>query len=42
MLKSFADYLVYSFVGLDPAGHAGEAFAFFIYDTLKIFLLSSP
>ncbi len=39
MLKSFADYLVYSFVGLDPAGHAGEAFAFFIYDTLKIFLL---
>ncbi len=41
MLKSFADYVVYSLVGLDPAGRAGEALDFFVYDTLKIFLLLS-
>ncbi|HMK61703.1 MAG TPA: permease [Dissulfurispiraceae bacterium] len=39
MLKRFADYVTYTLVGLDPAGHAGEALDFFIYDTLKIFLL---
>ena len=39
MLKQFADYVTYTLLKLDPAGHAGEAVDFFIYDTLKIFLL---
>jgi uncharacterized protein len=39
MLKSFADYLVYNLFGLQPGTHPGEALDFFIYDTLKIFLL---
>jgi len=39
MLKSFADWLVYSVIGLVPGSRAGEALDFFIYDTLKIFLL---
>ena len=39
MLKSFADWLVFSIIGLLPGSRAGEALDFFIYDTLKIFLL---
>ena len=39
MLKSFADLLVYDLIGLSPSSHGGEALNFFIYDTLKIFLL---
>jgi len=39
MLKSFADYIVFTMLGLNPASRAGEALNFFIYDTLKIFLL---
>ena len=39
MLKSFADYLVFSILGLIPGSRSGEALNFFIYDTLKIFLL---
>lgn len=39
MLKSFADYIVYTQMGLLPGSTAGEALDFFIYDTLKIFLL---
>jgi uncharacterized protein len=39
MLKSFADYLVFSTLGLAPGSRSGEALDFFIYDTLKIFLL---
>ena len=39
MLKSFADYIVYTQLGLLPGSTAGEALDFFIYDTLKIFLL---
>ena len=39
MLKQFADYITYTLFKLDPASHAGEALDFFIYDTLKIFLL---
>jgi uncharacterized membrane protein YraQ (UPF0718 family) len=39
MLKSFADWLVFSRLGLLPGSRAGEALNFFIYDTLKIFLL---
>ncbi|MFZ4857024.1 MAG: permease [Desulfuromonadaceae bacterium] len=39
MLKSFADYVVFTVIGLIPGSRSGEALDFFIYDTLKIFLL---
>ena len=39
MLKSFADYVVFTILGLIPGSRSGEALDFFIYDTLKIFLL---
>ncbi len=39
MLKSFADYIVFTIINLAPGSRAGEALDFFIYDTLKIFLL---
>lgn len=39
MLKSFADYIVFNLIGLIPGSRSGEALNFFIYDTLKIFLL---
>ncbi|MBT0653219.1 permease [Geomobilimonas luticola] len=41
MLKSFADYIVFTLIGMAPGTHLGEALNFFIYDTLKIFLLLS-
>jgi len=41
MLKSFADYIVFNQIGLIPGSRAGEALNFFVYDTLKIFLLLS-
>ncbi|MGO9013823.1 MAG: permease [Dissulfurispiraceae bacterium] len=39
MLQEFADYITYSLLKLQPKSHAGEALNFFIYDTIKIFLL---
>jgi len=39
MLKSLANYLVFTLFGLVPGSRSGEALNFFIYDTLKIFLL---
>jgi len=39
MLKSFADYVVFDLFKLAPASRIGDALNFFIYDTLKIFLL---
>ena len=39
VLKSFADYIVFTLIGLTPGTRSGEALDFFIYDTLKIFLL---
>ena len=39
MLKSFADYIVFNIIGLISGSRSGEALDFFIYDTLKIFLL---
>jgi uncharacterized membrane protein YraQ (UPF0718 family) len=39
MLKSVADYIVFTIFGLLPGSRSGEALDFFIYDTLKIFLL---
>jgi uncharacterized protein len=39
MIKTFADYLVFAKIGLLPGSRAGQALNFFIYDTIKIFLL---
>jgi uncharacterized protein len=39
MLKSFADYIVFGVIGLAQGSRSGEALDFFIYDTVKIFLL---
>jgi uncharacterized membrane protein YraQ (UPF0718 family) len=39
MLKQFADYYVFSLLGLDPATRLAQALDFFVYDTIKIFLL---
>jgi uncharacterized membrane protein YraQ (UPF0718 family) len=39
VLKEFADYITYTLLKLEPTGHLGDALNFFIYDTLKIFLL---
>ena len=39
MLQWFADYVVYTLFGLLPSSHLGAAVDFFIYDTIKIFLM---
>jgi len=39
MLHKIADYLIYELAGLDPATKLGDALNFFVYDTLKIFIL---
>lgn len=39
MFKLFADYVTFGLIGLKPGTHLGEAINFFLYDTLKIFLL---
>jgi len=39
MLQGFADLLVYQWLGLVPGTTLGEALNFFVYDSLKIFLM---
>jgi len=39
VLKLFADYITFTLIKLQPGSHLGEALNFFIYDTIKIFLL---
>lgn len=39
MLQSFADFMAYGVFGLTPQSHLGGAVNFFIYDTIKIFLM---
>ena len=39
MLQTFADYVAYTLSGLLPNSHLGAAVDFFIYDTIKIFLM---
>ncbi|MEO0508855.1 MAG: permease [Verrucomicrobiota bacterium] len=39
MLLSFADLLIYQLCGLDPDTKLGAALHFFVYDSVKIFLL---
>jgi len=41
MLKFFAEYVTYSLIGLAHGSHLADAVEFFIYDTIKIFLLLS-
>jgi len=41
MLKSFADTIVYSVFGMAQGSRLSDALDFFIYDTIKIFLLLS-
>ena len=41
MLKVFADYLVYDLLGMAQGTRLSGALEFFIYDTIKIFLLLS-
>ena len=38
-LQYFADWLIYSVFGISAQSHWGEALNFFVFDTLKIFLL---
>jgi uncharacterized protein len=39
MLKAFASYITYDFFNLDRGSRLADALNFFIYDTIKIFLL---
>ncbi len=39
MIRQFADWLIYSLIGLDNASHLGSALQFFVYDSIKILLL---
>jgi len=41
MLESFSKYIVYDLFGLSPDTHLSGALEFFIYDTIKIFILLS-
>lgn len=41
MLKSIASYVTYDLIGLELGAPLGNALEFFIYDTIKIFLLLS-
>ncbi|WP_072680345.1 permease [Arcobacter sp. LA11] len=37
--EKFVDYLIYSLIGLDKTTHLAQSIHFFIYDTVKIFIL---
>lgn len=39
MIQKFADWLIYSVIGLDAASRLGESLNFFVYDTIKIVIL---
>jgi uncharacterized membrane protein YraQ (UPF0718 family) len=41
MLKEFAEYIAYDLIKLTRGSHLADALEFFIYDTIKIFLLLS-
>ena len=41
MFKDFAEYIVYKAIGLGPETHLAKALDFFIYDSIKIFILLS-
>ncbi|MFH0968351.1 MAG: permease [Methanobacteriota archaeon] len=39
LVQSAADWIVYTLLGLSPASPAGSSLNFFLYDTVKIFIL---
>jgi len=39
MLRNLTDLIVYTLMGLQPGTHLSDALNFFIYDTIKIFIL---
>ena len=39
MIKAFADFVVYTLIGLSSQTRLGESINFFVYDTIKIFLM---
>ena len=39
MLQQFADYVVFTLIGLTVGTHLGDAVDFFVYESIKIFLL---
>ena len=39
MIQQFADWLIYSLIGLESASRFGSALNFFVYDSIKILLL---
>lgn len=39
MLQSFADLVVYNWLGLKPKTHLADSLNFFVYDTIKVLLL---
>jgi len=41
VLKDFADLLVYQWLGITPGSTLGEAVNFFVYDSMKIFIMLS-
>jgi hypothetical protein len=41
MLRNLTDLIVYTLLGLQPGTHLSDALNFFIYDTIKIFILLS-
>lgn len=38
-LQNFADWLIYILAGIEKGSHLGNAFNFFVYDTIKILIL---
>lgn len=38
-MEKFADWLIYGIFNLDPNSHLGSALNFFVFDTIKIFIL---
>jgi len=41
VIQNFADYVVYTLLGLTPHTRLGESINFFVYDTIKIIILLS-
>lgn len=39
MIQRFADWLIYEVIGIEASSRLGEAFNFFVYDTIKILIL---
>jgi len=38
-LQQFADWFIYTLLGISAKSHLGESLNFFVFDTIKIFIL---